>query len=117
MDDHRAALNRLPRWFVAALAAAPVLFIAAFYAWPVVTLLWSSLRRSTAGGSPFGHLAEIIWFTIWQAAASTTLTLVAGLLPAYVLARYSFRGRRALMAVATVPFVLPTVVVGSAFLA
>ncbi len=117
MDEHRAALNRLPRWFVAALAAAPVLFIAAFYAWPVGTLLWSTLRRSTSGASPFGHLAEIIWFTVWQAVASTALTLLAGLLPTYVLARYSFRGRRALMAVVTVPFVLPTVVVGAAFLA
>ncbi len=47
------------------------------------------------GGSPYGHVAEVIWFTIWQAAVSTVLTLAAGLLPAYVLARYSFRGRRA----------------------
>ena len=39
------------------------------------------------------------------------------MLPAYVLARYSFRGRRLLMAATTVPFVLPTVVVGAAFLA
>jgi thiamine transport system permease protein len=122
VDDNRAALNRvrdlnrLPAWFVACLAAAPVVFIAGFYAWPVTTLLWSTAQRST-GGSPFGHVAEIIWFTTWQAAASTALTLIVGLPPAYVLARYSFRGRRLLMAAATVPFVLPTVVVGSAFLA
>ncbi len=122
MDHDRAALNgvrdlnRLPGWFVACLGAVPVVFIAGFYVWPVTTLLWSTAQRDT-GGSPFGHVAEIIWFTTWQAAASTVLTLVAGLPPAYVLARYSFRGRRLLMAGATVPFVLPTVVVGSAFLA
>lgn len=99
------------------MATAPVLFIVGFYAWPVATLLWTTLRDRTGSGSPFGHLAEIIWFTSWQAAASTALTLVAGMLPTYVLARYSFRGRRLLMAVTTVPFVLPTVVVGAAFLA
>ena len=117
MDDHRAALNRLPRWFVVTLAAAPALFIAGFYAWPVTNLLWTTVRRANGGGSPFGHVGAIIWFTTWQAVVSTVLTLLVGLLPAYVLARYSFRGRRVLVAVTTVPFVLPTVVVGAAFLA
>jgi thiamine transport system permease protein len=93
----------------------PVLFIGGFYAWPVITLLWTTVRRSS--GSPFGHVGEIVWFTAWQAAASTVLTLLVGVLPAYVLARYRFRGRRLLMAITIVPFVLPTVVVGAAFLA
>ena len=57
------------------------------------------------------------WFTLWQAAASTVLTLLLGLLPAFVLARYRFPGRALVLALVTVPFVLPTVVVGSAFLA
>ena len=115
VDDHRAALNRLPRWFAATLLAAPALFIIGFYAWPVVTLLWTTVRHTT--GSPFGHVGEILWFTTWQAARQHRADDVVGLLPAYVLARYSFRGRRLLMAVTTVPFVLPTVVVGAAFIA
>ena len=117
MDDHRAALNRPPRWFVATLLAAPVVFITAFYAWPVVTLLWTSWRDQASSNAPFRHITEIVWFTVWQAAVSTVLTLIVGMLPAYVLARYRFRGRRVLMAATTVPFVLPTVVVGAAFLA
>jgi thiamine transport system permease protein len=117
VDDHRAALNRPPWWFVAIVATAPVVFVVALYGWPVATLLWTTLRHGTSGNSPFGNLAGIIWFTVWQAAASTVLTLIAGMLPAYVLARYRFRGRRVLMAATTVPFVLPTVVVGAAFLA
>ena len=48
---------------------------------------------------------------------STALTLAVGLLPAYVLARYRFAGRSLVLALVTVPFVLPTVVVGAAFLA
>ena len=117
VDDHRAALNRPPRWFIGVVAAAPFLFITTFYAWPVATLLWTTLRHTTKGGSPFGDFGGIVWFTAWQAVASTVLTLIAGILPAYVLARYSFRGRRLMMAATTVPFVLPTVVVGAAFLA
>ncbi|MGH9274680.1 MAG: ABC transporter permease, partial [Acidimicrobiales bacterium] len=62
-------------------------------------------------------LRGVAWFTLWQALASTALTLVLALPAAHVLARYEFRGRRALQALITVPFVLPTVVVGAAFLA
>ena len=117
VDDHRGALNRPPRWFIGAVAAAPVLFITTLYAWPVATLLWTTMRHSTKGRSPFGDTGGIVWFTLWQAVISTVLTLVAGMIPAYVLARYSFRGRRLMLAATTVPFVLPTVVVGAAFLA
>jgi thiamine transport system permease protein len=80
-------------------------------------LLWTTLRDRTNERSPFANIAGVVWFTTWQAASSTILTLLVGMLPAYVLARYSFRGRRLVMAATTVPFVLPTVVVGAAFLA
>ena len=43
------------------------------------------------------------------------LTVAIALPGAYVLARYEFPGRRVVRALVTVPFVLPTVVVGSAF--
>ena len=54
---------------------------------------------------------------MWQATLSTVLTLLVALPGAYVLARYEFPGRRVVRALVTVPFVLPTVVVGSAFAA
>src|SRR5262249_31036975 len=60
---------------------------------------------------------SVAWFTLWQAVVSTLLTLAVGLPGAYVLARFNFPGRRLLNAFALVPFVLPTVVVGAAFLA
>ena len=104
MDHDRAALNRhrpgiptlnrLPAWFVVCLAAAPVVFIVGFYAWPVVTLLWSTAQDTTGGGSPYGHILEVIWFTFWQAAVSTVLTLVV--IPAvYALVKgYALGARR-----------------------
>ncbi|HSH22246.1 MAG TPA: iron ABC transporter permease, partial [Candidatus Caenarcaniphilales bacterium] len=60
---------------------------------------------------------EVAWFTLWQAIASTLLTVLAALPGAYVFARFEFPARRLLGALAIVPFVLPTVVVASAFLA
>jgi thiamine transport system permease protein len=48
---------------------------------------------------------------------STILTILVALPGAYVFARYRFPGKRLLRAAATVPFVLPTVAVGTAFLA
>jgi thiamine transport system permease protein len=58
-----------------------------------------------------------IAFTVLQATASTVLTLVVALPGAYVLSRFKFRGRAVVRALVTIPFVLPTVVVASAFLA
>ena len=58
---------------------------------------------------------RILWFTVWQAAASAALALVLGIPVAYLLYRGRSRGRRGVRALVTVPFVLPTVVVGLAF--
>jgi thiamine transport system permease protein len=96
---------------VAALAAAPVAFLLLFYVWPVATLFARGF-----GSLPSGT-AEIAWFTLWQAAASTALTIALGLVPAYVMARYRFPGRRLLSGLLTAAFVLPTVVMGAAILA
>ncbi|GAA3390298.1 iron ABC transporter permease [Streptomyces roseoviridis] len=103
----------------------PVAFFAVFFAWPVVSIVGRGLRpdgRHWELGR-FGEtltrpdILDVLWFTLWQALASTALTLLVALPGAYVLARFDFPGKRILRAVVTVPFVLPTVMVGTAFLA
>jgi thiamine transport system permease protein len=108
--------NRLPPWLVTALTVPPAVFLAVFYAWPFVTIVARGVGR---GWRVLGRAAtwDVIWFTTWQAVASTVLTLAAGLLPAYVIARYRFPGRRLLSGTLTAVFVLPTVVMGAAMLA
>ncbi|PRH77486.1 iron ABC transporter permease [Streptomyces solincola] len=118
----------------AGLMALPVVFFAVFFAYPVAAITARGLGLSDGpgatgtGGGGFdpGRIAEVLgrpeildvlWFTTWQALASTALTLLVALPGAYVLARFDFPGRKLLRAVVTVPFVLPTVVVGTAFLA
>lgn len=118
MGRHRHRLTDLPRWLVPALAAAPVLVLAVLYALPLATLLARVVDGdSVSAAFDGGRLARAAWFTLWQAAASTVLTMAVGFVPAYLLARFRFRGRRAVRAMVTVPFMLPTVVVGAAFLA
>lgn len=106
------------------LAAGPLLFLAVLFALPLGRVL--AVGLGGADGGPLAALTAVLAdgrmraaarFTLWQAAASTLLTLVLGLPIAAVLARLEFRGRRTLEAALLVPFVLPTVVVGAAFTA
>ena len=103
-------------------AGLPVLFLGVFFGWPVSTLI---ARGFTADGAlDLGGFAEVfarprtwrvIGLTLGQAGVATAICLVLGLPGAYVLHRCRFPGRGAVRAFVTVPFVLPTVVVGVAF--
>jgi len=75
--------------------------------------VWSTESITRILGSP--RTWRLISVTIAQAVASCVATLVAGVPIAWVLARFRFRGRSSLRTLATVPFVLPTVVIGAAF--
>ena len=110
--------NALPRWFVLAVTVPPAAFLVVFYAWPFVTLVGRGLGIDAVART-LGRAAtwRIVWFTLWQAVASTALTLIAGMAPAWAVSRYEFRGRRLLLGVLTAVFVLPTVVVGAAIIA
>jgi thiamine transport system permease protein len=62
------------------------------------------------------YFGRVLWFTTWQALLSTILTLAIGLPGAHVFARYRFPGKSLLQALTTIPFVLPTLIVATAFL-
>ena len=98
-------------------------FLVLFFAWPVVTIIGRGIAVDghldlAAFGDTFQRpgMPRILAFTALQAIESTVVTVALGLPGAYVVARYRFRGRALLTAALTVPFVLPTVVVGTAFL-
>ncbi len=95
-------------------------FMALFFAWPIGGVI----ARGLGGTGPAAVLGDllgsgsqrsVIWFTVWQAAVSTALTVAVALPAAGAMARLRFRGQRLVRALATVPFVLPTVVVAAAF--
>ncbi|MBD9731862.1 iron ABC transporter permease [Streptomyces sp. H28] len=120
----RAAAQRRGNAARLGLMAVPVVFFAVFFAYPVAAIVARGMKVD--GVWQFGRIGEVLaqpdvrqvlWFTTWQALVSTGLTLLVALPGAYVLARFDFPGKQLLRAVVTVPFVLPTVVVGTAFMA
>ncbi|HLR28757.1 MAG TPA: iron ABC transporter permease [Ruania sp.] len=116
---------RLPRpstWAVVVGAALPLAFLAVFFAYPVAALV---VRGFVADGAldlagvrevfSSSRTWRIIGLTFAQAVLGTAGSVLLGVPGAYVLYCRSFRGRGVLRAIVTVPFVLPTVVVGVAF--
>jgi thiamine transport system permease protein len=100
----------------------PLIFLAVFYFYPLIKIfllsfmpegIWEPAQLKKLVGT--GYYARTLWFTTWQAALSTVLTLTAAMPAAYIFARYRFPGKQLLRAFITVPFVLPTVVVAAAF--
>jgi thiamine transport system permease protein len=109
-------------WRLLLLWMLPLAFLALFYFFPLGSILQMSFARGESKlAAPFLEaissptLRSVLWFTLWQAALSTLLTLLVGLPGAYLLARYEFRGKSLLLALTTIPFVMPTLVVAAAF--
>lgn len=118
MDSGPGRLRRRFRWGWAAVAAVPAVFIGYFFLYPVARVLLLGLAELGVGFDAVGaRLARVGWFTLWQAVVSTVLTLIAAAPLTWAVSTYRFPGRRLATALVTVPFVLPTVVVGTAFLA
>jgi thiamine transport system permease protein len=116
--DIRQVLSFGLLWFL------PLIFLGIFYFFPLASILKVSFEsEGDRLISPIleavksESIRQVTWFTIWQAALSTILTLVIGLPGAYLFARYDFRGKSILKALTVIPFVLPTVVVAAAFYA
>ncbi len=129
LDADRSALAphaRGPRapWHLAgaAFAALPVLFLCLFLLYPLARILDMGLRPLLAGGIGAFHaaadaagLGRLLISSAVQALLSTALSLVCGLPIAALFGQYDFPGKAVLRTLLTIPFVLPTVVVSSAF--
>ena len=102
---------------IALLWGAPLLFIGYLFVYPLTRILAESLT-----GEGFAQLVDrerfrnAAWFTLWQAVVSTVLTLIASLPLTWAVSRFNFRGKQLVRALVTIPFVLPSVVVGASFL-
>ena len=98
----------------------PLAFLALFFFVPLGKILITAGQSAVENGFALTSLAPVwrpLWFTTWQAALSTVLTLLLGLPAAYVFSHYQFRGKRLLRVLTTLPFILPTVVAVAGFTA
>jgi len=126
LDGGRPATAQRPSSVVGrrSLWLLPLAFLALFYFYPLVAILRQALMP--AGTPDLEGLRKLVstpvyartlGFTVYQATLSTLVTVILGLPGAYVFARYDFPGKALLRALTTVPFVLPTLVVATAFTA
>ncbi|MDG6225921.1 MAG: iron ABC transporter permease [Candidatus Thermoplasmatota archaeon] len=98
-----------------------ILFLAAFCYIP----LYHVMKYAFIGEWGPGYIVDgllsrrsagIIWFTIYQSAISSILTVLIALPGAFILSRYRFRGLSMFMSMSMVPFVIPPMVLSIAFL-
>jgi thiamine transport system permease protein len=107
-----------------ALYLLPLAFLALFFFYPLGAVIGKGFAPegrlnltavTTLWREPY--FGRALWFTTWQALLSTLLTLVIGLPAAFVFARYRFPGKRLLQSLSIVPFMMPALVVATAFTA
>lgn len=127
MEQHDRLVRPSLRWpgrlAWATAAAVPLGFLGVFFLWPVLSLIAVGIGFPSLSLEPFIEVFSqarswrVVGQTLAQASAGTLLSLVLGVPCAFVLYRLEFRGRMLLRGLATVPFVLPSIVVGVAFTA
>ena len=99
------------------LRVVPLVFLGVFFAWPVANVLVGHLSwNAVSGVISDSSLRRIAWFTLWQAVASTVVTLAVGLPLTWAVTRWRFPGVSVLRSLAMVPFLMPAVVVAAGVL-
>jgi thiamine transport system permease protein len=93
----------------------PLTFVAVLFYWPIAKITSLGFSGEWLATLSEPKKLEVVWFTLWQAAVSTLVTLVIAIPGAYLLYRKSFPGQRLIKALITVPFVLPSIVVAVGF--
>ncbi len=91
--------------------------MALFFVYPSGALIVRGLTDSALQTQvvSWPRIGQVLATTLGLAAAGTVASLALGLPSAWALYRVQWRGQAAARALASVPFVLPTVVVGTAF--
>jgi thiamine transport system permease protein len=94
---------------------APSVFLGLFFFYPLARILALGLDFTVLSASVLSRISQVLFFTFYQAALSTLLTLFLGLPLAYLFARFDFPGKAIFRALTAIPFMLPTVVVAAGF--
>ena len=88
----------------------PFLLLAIFFYVPVITVFIKGFsKEGLKAVVTDSYCRSICLFSLKQGALSTLLSAAIGFPGAYILARYSFRGKGFLKALITVPYVLPPI--------
>lgn len=104
--------------------ALPLAFLLVFLVAPVVRLAWEGLRAGSAQGAALwwapwsdAYLRGRMLWSVAQAGITCAITVLLGVPLGWMLARWNFAGRRALLRLLMLPFVVPTLVAAMGVLA
>lgn len=107
-------------------AKAAVFAVIAFTLSPLAAFVYSALGGAAEGGQGAGRAVILdllspatlsaLRFSLSQAALSTLLAFVVGFPGAYFVSKYEFKGRRFFLALAAIPFCLPSILVILSFI-
>jgi thiamine transport system permease protein len=95
---------------------APVIFIFAFVVAPVLNIFAESFQPSSLSLLRTETIRTVVWFTTWQSLVSTSLAIAVALPIAFVTANFKFKAQDLTTSLISLPFILPSIVVGVAFL-
>jgi thiamine transport system permease protein len=112
MAQKQIRFGRIALWLI------PLVFLLVFYFFPlgkIVGLSLSKWQQEGLNGWNWPLVRNAIGFTFFQAALSTILTILLGMPAAYLFSRFQFKGKGFLRVAATLPFILPTMVVAAGF--
>jgi len=120
MDRNGTSLKSFLHHKQWAIALLPIAFFALFFFLPIFQIFEETSKHSFHSIRKIftsTRFWQITWFTFWQALLSTVFSIAFAFPAIYLFAKYEFKGVKLLRSLITIPFVLPTVVVGSAFTA
>ncbi|MFZ9422285.1 MAG: hypothetical protein ACO27J_04620, partial [Ilumatobacteraceae bacterium] len=99
-------------------AGAVVLWVTVFLVLPITVIITGSVAMDDVTRVLTQQSTwRLVWFSTWQAVLSVLVTFVISGPVTWLIGRHQFHGRRVLRAISTVGFLLPSVVVATAFLA
>ena len=88
----------------------PFLLLLAFFYVPVITVFITGFSKDGLKSVlTDSYCRSIALFSLKQGALSTLVSAAIGFPGAYILARYTFRGKNFIKALITVPYVLPSI--------
>ncbi|MEA2071160.1 MAG: iron ABC transporter permease [Asgard group archaeon] len=101
----------------------PIFLISIFILFPVISVLITGFSDETGFTLTYfidvitnGEYYKLLAFTLSQALLSTLISVIIGLPIGYLFGKYKFPGSKVFLTFFTVPFVLPSVLVGMGFL-
>ena len=113
---HVRAESEFVRWIVVGTAVA---FLTIFLVLPLVVVFQQALVRGMGpyiGALTHPDAVAAIRLTLWVAAISVTLNLVFGLVAAWAIAKFEFRGKSFLITLIDLPFSVSPVISGLVFI-